>query len=324
MLVELFLARRGVTFGMLESSVGLDKNRSSVREFPAEARRIQWRKTVPFVGVHLMVFGVIWVGWSPVAVGVALALFWLRMFAVTGFYHRYLSHRSYKTSRWFQFAFALLGSSATQKGPLWWASHHRTHHLYSDQEEDVHSPTRHGFLYSHIGWVFARVNDTTKTRLVPDLAKFPELRFLDRFDVLVPILLGTASFFLGALLAKVSPQLGTNGMQMLVWGFFISTVVLAHATYTINSLSHVFGRQRFETDDTSKNNWMLALLTMGEGWHNNHHHFPTATRQGFYWYEVDLTYYGLFLLSKLGLIWDLKSVPEHILETGRVSSQAAA
>jgi len=242
---------------------------------------------------------------------------------VTGFYHRYLSHRTYKTSRWFQFAFALLGSSATQKGPLWWSSHHRTHHLYSDQEEDVHSPTRHGFLYSHIGWVFARGNDTTKTRLVPDLVKFPELRLLDRFDVLVPILLGTATFLLGALLAKVSPQLGTNGMQMLVWGFFISTVVLAHATYTINSLSHVFGRQRFETGDTSKNNWLLALLTMGEGWHNNHHHFPTATRQGFYWYEVDLTYYGLLLLSKLGLIWDLKSVPEHILETRRVSKAAA-
>jgi stearoyl-CoA desaturase (delta-9 desaturase) len=175
-----------------------------------------------------------------------------------------------------------------------------------------------------VGWIFARGNEQTKTRLIPDLAKFPELRFLDRFDVLVPVLLGTALFGLGVLLAKVSPGLGTNGMQMLIWGFFVSTVALAHSTFTINSLSHVFGRQRFDTTDTSRNNWMLAFLTMGEGWHNNHHHFPTATRQGFYWWEIDFTYYGLLVLSKLGLIWDLKSVPRHILDTGRLSRKAAA
>jgi stearoyl-CoA desaturase (delta-9 desaturase) len=247
-----------------------------------------------------MALGVIWVGWSWVAVGVALALYWLRMFAVTGFYHRYLSHRSYKTSRWFQFVFAVLGSSSTQKGPLWWASHHRIHHLFSDQPGDVHSPVRQGFFYSHVGWIFARENNETKTRLVPDIAKFPELRFLDRFDVLVPVLLATGLFFFGWILGKVSPGLGTNGMQMLIWGFFVSTVVLAHSTFTINSLSHVFGRKRFETGDTSRNNWLLALLTFGEGWHNNHHHFPTATRQGFYWWEIDITYYGLLVLSKLG------------------------
>jgi stearoyl-CoA desaturase (delta-9 desaturase) len=282
----------------------------------APKRGISWLTTLPFVGVHVMTLGVLWVGVSPVAVLVCLALFWVRMFAITGFYHRYLSHRSYKTSRWFQFLFALVGNSSTQKGPLWWAAHHRHHHQYSDELEDVHSPAQRGLLYAHVGWIFDRANSRTRLRLVPDLAKFPELRVLDRFDVLIPILLGTACFGLGVLLAAEAPSLGTSGMQMLVWGYFVSTVALAHATFTINSLSHVFGRRRFQTTDTSRNNLALALLTMGEGWHNNHHFYPTSTRQGFYWWEIDLTYYGLYLLSKIGLIWDLKKVPLHILEQG--------
>jgi stearoyl-CoA desaturase (delta-9 desaturase) len=268
-----------------------------------------------------MALGVFWVGWSPVAVLVCLALYWARMFAVTGFYHRYLSHRSYKTSRWFQFLFAVVGNSSTQKGPLWWAAHHRHHHQYSDDDEDVHSPSRRGFLYAHVGWIFARVNSRTRMRLVPDLAKFPELRVLDRFDVLIPILLGTCCYALGVLLEAEAPSLETSGMQMLVWGFFVSTVLLAHSTFTINSLSHLFGKRRFETSDTSRNNLALALLTMGEGWHNNHHFYPTSTRQGFYWWEIDLTYYGLYILSKLGLIWDLKRVPAHILEQGRLAGE---
>ncbi|HSF14019.1 MAG TPA: acyl-CoA desaturase [Vicinamibacteria bacterium] len=272
-----------------------------------------WSSTIPFTLLHVVALGVFWVGVSPVAIAVCMALFWARMFAITGFYHRYLSHRSYKTSRWFQFVFALLGNSATQKGPLWWAAHHRHHHLYSDQEDDVHSPTRRGFFYSHVGWVFDRINSGTRLRLVPDLAKFPELRALDRFDVLVPVLLGAACFGLGVLLEAKAPGLGTSGAQMLIWGFFVSTVLLSHSTFTINSLSHVFGKRRFETKDTSRNNLLLALLTFGEGWHNNHHHYPTSARQGFYWWEIDITYYGLLLLSKLGLIWDLKRVPSHIL-----------
>jgi stearoyl-CoA desaturase (delta-9 desaturase) len=287
---------------------------------------ISWVATLPFVSLHVMALGVFWVGWSPVAVLVCLALYWARMFAVTGFYHRYLSHRSYKTSRWFQFLFAVVGNSSTQKGPLWWAAHHRHHHQYSDDEADVHSPTRRGFLYAHMGWIFARINSPTRTRLVPDLAKFPELRILDRFDVLIPILLGTSCFGLGVLLEAKAPSLGTSGTQMLVWGFFVSTVLLAHSTFTINSLSHLIGKRRFETTDTSRNNLALALLTLGEGWHNNHHFYPTSTRQGFYWWEIDLTYYGLYVLSKLGLIWDLKKVPRHILERGRGGreEQAAA
>jgi stearoyl-CoA desaturase (delta-9 desaturase) len=287
---------------------------------------ISWITTLPYVGLHLMALGVLWVGWSPVAVGVCLALFWVRMFAITGFYHRYLSHRTYKTSRWFQFLFAVVGNSSVQKGPLWWAAHHRHHHQFSDQDDDVHSPTKRGFFYSHVGWIFDRANSKTRIRLVPDLAKYPELRVLDRFDVLIPVLLGIACFGLGVVLEARAPSLGTSGLQMLVWGFFVSSVLLGHSTFTINSLSHVFGRRRFETGDTSRNNFGLALLTLGEGWHNNHHHYPTATRNGFYWWEIDITYYGLYLLSKLGLIWDLKKVPAHILEKGRVrvAEQAAA
>jgi stearoyl-CoA desaturase (Delta-9 desaturase) len=303
----------------------VNTNAPNARAVPADDG-ISWLTTLPFIGLHVMALGVLWVGWSPVAILVCLVLYWARMFAITGFYHRYLSHRSYKTSRWFQFLFAVLGNSSTQKGPLWWAAHHRHHHQYSDKDEDVHSPTKRGLIYSHVGWIFARSNAPTRIRLVPDLAKFPELRVLDRFDVLIPILLGTACFGLGVFLEAEFPSLGTSGMQMLVWGFFVSTVVLAHSTFTINSLSHLIGRRRFQTTDTSRNNIALALLTMGEGWHNNHHFYPTSTRQGFYWWEIDLTYYGLYFLSKLGLVWDLKRVPAHILEQGRVrrEEQAAA
>ena len=301
----------------------MNTNAPNLTSVPA-AGGISWLATVPFVALHLMTLAVIWVGWSPAALLVCLALYWMRMFAITGFYHRYLAHRTYKTSRWFQFLFAVVGNSSTQKGPLWWAAHHRHHHQYSDDEQDVHSPTKRGFLYSHVGWIFDRANSPTRMRLIPDLAKYPELRALDRFDVLIPILTGVSCFGLGVLLEATAPSLETSGMQMLVWGYFISTAVLAHSTFTINSLSHLLGKRRFETTDTSKNNLALALLTMGEGWHNNHHFYPTATRQGFYWWEIDATYYGLYILSKLGLIWDLRRVPAHVLELGRLAGEERA
>lgn len=269
-----------------------------------------------FVAVHLMCLGVVWVGWSWVSVSVAVALYLVRMFAITGFYHRYFSHRTFKTSRWFQFACAVLGSSAVQKGPLWWAAHHRHHHGHSDTDEDVHSPIRESFFYSHVGWIYEPENGDTRTRLVPDLSAYPELRFLNRFDVLVPALLGVATFYLGVTINALRPEWGTNGMQMLIWGFFISTVVLFHGTATINSLAHLFGRRRFETNDHSRNSFLLALLTLGEGWHNNHHRYPASARQGFYWWEVDITYIGLLLMSKLGLIWELKPVPATVLASG--------
>ncbi|MGL4464662.1 MAG: acyl-CoA desaturase [Planctomycetia bacterium] len=274
----------------------------------------QWIRSIPFIGMHVMCLGVIWVGWSWPAVAVCVALYAVRMFAITGFYHRYFSHRTFKTHRWSQFLFAVLGNSAVQRGPLWWAAHHRHHHMHSDQEHDVHSPRQHGFLWSHVGWVTSPHSFLTNLKAVPDLARFPELRFLDRFDTLVPIVLGVVLYLVGVLLARFAPGLGTNGMQMLIWGFFVSTVILAHATFTINSLSHKMGTRRFHTKDDSRNSLLLALLTFGEGWHNNHHHFPSSARQGFYWWEIDLTYYVLKMMSWVGLVWDLKPVPKHVLD----------
>lgn len=294
---------------------------SGAPETPAgvgEARRIDWPRVLPYLLLHAGCLGALWVGASPVAVGIAAALFVIRMFAVTAFYHRYFSHRAFRTSRAAQFVFALLAASAVQRGPLWWASHHRHHHAHSDRAADSHSARQHGFLWSHLGWFLARENFATRLNLVSDLARYPELRWLDRFDVAVPALLAAALYGLGAWMAQAAPALGTTGGQLVVWGFCISTVALHHATFTINSLAHRFGARRYATRDDSRNNPWLALLTFGEGWHNNHHHFPGAARQGFYWWEVDLTYYGLRLLAALGLVWDLRPVPLAVREARRV------
>ena len=275
----------------------------------AKADHIAWSRVVPFAMMHVVCFAVIWVGVSPIAVIMAVVMYLIRMFAITGLYHRYFSHKTFKTSRVGQFIFGVLGASAVQRGPIWWAAHHRHHHVHSDQPPDLHSPVQHGFMRSHMGWFLSRSGFYPDVKFVRDLMKFPELRWLDRFDIAVPVLLGVAMFGLGVLLERVAPEMGTTGWQMLIWAFFISTVVNYHATYTINSLSHVFGRQRYRTGDTSRNNWFLALLTLGEGWHNNHHHYPNSTRQGFYWWEVDITYYVLKLMSWMGIIWDLQPVP---------------
>jgi stearoyl-CoA desaturase (delta-9 desaturase) len=271
--------------------------------------RIDWVRVVPFVGLHAAIFAVPWVGVSGVAIAVAIGLYALRMLAVTAFYHRYFSHRSFKTSRLVQLVFALLGATAVQRGPLWWAAHHRHHHAHADRSSDAHSPRQHGFLWSHMGWFLARANFPTKLELVPDLARYRELALLDRFDAAVPLLLAAALYAAGAALEEFTPSLGTNGLQLLVWGFAVSTVAVWHATFAINSLAHTVGRRRFATRDNSRNNFALALLTFGEGWHNNHHRFPAAARQGFRWWEIDLTYYVLRVLALTGLIWELRPVP---------------
>ncbi len=278
---------------------------------------IDWLRAAPFAAMHLACLAVIWVGVSPVAVGVAIALYAVRMFAITGFYHRYFSHRTFRTSRVVQFVFAAIGASCVQRGPLWWAAHHRNHHRHTETARDPHSPRVHGFWWSHMGWFLTREGFRTDWSRIPDLAKYPELRWLDRYDTLVPVLLAAALYGLGALLERVAPGLGTSGGQMLVWGFFVSTVVLFHATVTINSLAHRFGSQRFDTGDDSRNNLWLALLTFGEGWHNNHHFFPGTVRQGFRWWEIDLTWYGLKAMSWLGLVRDLKPVPAWVHDKAR-------
>jgi len=279
---------------------------------------IDWLRVTPFVAMHLGCLAALWTGVSATAIVVAIALYALRMFAITGFYHRYFAHKAFRTSRIMQFAFALAGAAAVQRGPLWWASHHRHHHAHADAYDDAHSPHRHGFLWAHAGWFMARENFPTRYEHVADLARFPELRFLDRYDALVPLLLGAALYGIGEWLAQSRPALGTDGLQLLAWGFCISTVALYHATFTVNSLAHSVGSRRYATRDHSRNNIWLALLTLGEGWHNNHHHFPGAARQGFYWWEIDLTYYALRGLAALGIIWELKPVPRAILAARRM------
>jgi stearoyl-CoA desaturase (delta-9 desaturase) len=276
--------------------------------------KTDWNRIVPFVLLHLMCVLVFWVGWSYIAVITAILFYCVRMVSLSGFYHRYFSHRTYKTSRAGQFVFAVLGNSCSQKGPLWWAAHHRRHHVVSDTEEDVHSPVRHGFIWSHVGWIFAKKNFGTNLNAIQDFAKYPELRFLDRFDLLVPLIAAAMMFVFGAILGYVAPNLGTNGPQMFIWGFVVSTVVLFHATFTINSLAHMIGTHPFSTGEASRNNFFLALITFGE-WHNNHHYFPAATRLGFYWWQLDITYYVLAVLAKARIIWGLKQVPPALLKS---------
>jgi stearoyl-CoA desaturase (delta-9 desaturase) len=268
------------------------------------SRRIDWLRQLPFLAIHAGCLALPFVGVSAAAIGLAIALYAVRMFAITAFYHRYFSHHAFRTGRISQFAFAVLGASAAQRGPLWWASHHRHHHVHSDQPQDSHSSLQHGFAWSHLGWFMADGNFGPRTELVKSFAAYPELRFIDRFDALVPLALAAALYAAG-------------GAQFLVWGFCVSTVLLYHATFSINSLAHRFGSRRYPTRDHSRNNAWLALVTFGEGWHNNHHHYPASARQGFYWWEIDISYYALRLLAALGIVWDLKPVPASAREARR-------
>jgi stearoyl-CoA desaturase (Delta-9 desaturase) len=277
---------------------------------------IVYPSAIPFVLLHLASFAAIWTGvtWQAVAIGVAL--YWLRMFAIGAGYHRYFSHRSYSTSRVFQFVLAFLAQTTAQKSILWWAAKHRHHHLFSDTEHDVHSPRHTGFLYSHVGWIFAKRHDETNLVKIADFARYPELMFLHRFELLPAVVLAGIAFMIG-------------GWSGLVVGFVWSTVAVYHGTFCINSLAHVRGRKRYVTGDDSRNNWLLALFTMGEGWHNNHHAYQSSARQGFRWWEIDATYYILKGLSYLGVVWDLKTPPEAVLKNeqqlgARVVDRAAA
>jgi stearoyl-CoA desaturase (delta-9 desaturase) len=288
----------------------------------ASPKQVDWPRCIPFVILHLACFGVIWVGTSPIAVWTAVGLYFFRMFSITGFLHRYFSHKTYSTSRAFQFIMALWTAMAVQRGALWWAYTHRHHHQHSDEEEDKHSPVVDGFWWSHIGWITSKKNFPTDYSKIADLAKYPELVFLNRYDTLIPILSGLSLYGIGALLA--AQGYATSGAQMLIWGI-ISTVVLFHGTGCINSLAHVFGSKRFkDTEDESRNSLILTLITLGEGWHNNHHHYQATVRQGFYWWEFDPTYYLLKIMSWTGLIWGLKPVPAWVYEQAeRTKSEAA-
>jgi len=284
----------------------------------ADDENIQLLESSPFLIVHLACLCIPLVGFSYVALSICVATYLLRVFALTAGFHRYFSHRAFRTSRPFQFILAFLGTSAAQLGPIWWASHHRHHHEHSDTEEDIHSPSLRGFLWSHMGWIMCRKYADANDRLVGDLTRYPELRWLDRFHVVPPFLLGFLLYGLGAWLAAYAPGLGTTGWQMVIWGFFVSTVMVYHVTFMINSVTHMFGSKRFLTHDESRNSFWLALLTMGEGWHNNHHRYPVSARQGLYWWEIDVTYLVLRLLQKVGLIWGIKAYPSAVFEEARL------
>lgn len=279
--------------------------------------RPDWMGSLAFIGVHVACLLAFYTGVSWAAIGMLVVTYVARMFGITGAFHRYFSHRTYKTSRWFQFVLGWLGTSAAQQGPLWWAAHHRHHHRHSDDEEDIHSPIHKGFWWSHVGWVICKKYEKTNIQAIPDFAKYPELRFLNNYHIIPPIVLALTVYGIGALLERYAPGLGTNGLQMLVWGFFISTTLLYHWTFGINSIAHVFGKRRFDTGDHSRNNWWLAIMTLGEGWHNNHHHCPYSERQGMYWYEIDVSHYILKGLSKLGLVWGLQTHPDKLYEEAR-------
>ena len=279
--------------------------------------RFEASRATPYVLLHLACISVFWVGWSWFAFGAAISLYLLRMFAITAFYHRYFSHRAFRTTRLTQFVFAILGNTSMQRGALWWAATHRHHHKHSDSDQDKHSPSKHGFLWSHIGWLTNPANFPTNYKAIPDLARYPELVFLNRRDYVVPIVYGAMLWLIGFLLEKFAPGLGTNGAQLFVWGGLVSTVLLLHGTLFINSLAHVIGTRRFDTEDDSRNSLTLSLITLGEGWHNNHHRYAHSARQGFYWWEIDISYYILKCLAWAGIIWDLRDVPDHIYKEAR-------
>ena len=266
--------------------------------------------SLPFVGIHVVCVLALWTGVS-VAAAVACAISYVvRMFGITAGYHRYFSHISFKTGRVFQFVLAWTGACAAQKGPLWWASHHRHHHAAADREDDVHSPLRRGFWWSHVGWILSRRYSETDITLVRSLARYRELQWIDRHCLVPPSLFAIGLFASGEALRRWAPASGANGPQLLVWGFFVSTVLLYHATFSVNSLAHVYGTRRFPTADGSRNNVWVALITLGEGWHNNHHFAPASERQGFLWWELDVTHVALVALSWVGLVWDLRRPPQ--------------
>jgi stearoyl-CoA desaturase (delta-9 desaturase) len=271
---------------------------------------IGWLSSIPFLLVHVAaVVFVIAYGFSWKGLGLAVLFYYIRMFGITGGNHRYFAHKTYQTSRAFQLVLALLGTISVQKGVLWWAAHHRVHHKFSDKPEDIHSMKQRGFLWSHVGWILSHKYDATEWDQIPDFAKYPELRWLNRFH-LIPITAFAVILFL------------CGGWFALGWGFFVSTSLLWHGTFTINSLSHWLGRRRYATTDESRNSLLLALLTMGEGWHNNHHYYPKAANQGFFWWEIDMTYYILRLLSLVGVVWDVKTPPLKIRDRAAITRAA--
>lgn len=274
----------------------------------------QLKQEIGFIILHLIPVLGFWTGATMFDWMLCIALYFVRMFWVTGGYHRYFAHRSYQTSRFFQFIIAFMAQTSLQKGALWWASHHRVHHRTSDTPKDPHSMKLYGFWYSHIGWIMGPDYKITDYKIINDYAKYPELVWLNKYHLIPPFMLALGVWMVGAVVntGGLENMFTLPGLSSLVIGFFLSTVILYHGTFSINSIMHKFGNQRYASNDESKNNLLLALITLGEGWHNNHHYYEVAARQGFFWWEIDITFYILKVFSWFGLVWDLKGVPNHI------------
>jgi len=269
----------------------------TVQQTPSRFAKVpNWLLCAPFIGMHLACVAVFFTGVDATALLLCGAAYFIRMFGITAGYHRYFAHRAYKTSRLGQFVLAWLGCSALQRGPLWWAAQHRGHHRHSDTPQDPHSPHETTFWWSHVGWMLSEDHTHTPWEQIPDWSVYPELRCLDRCHWVPGVLLAVLCWLIG-------------GWSGLAWGFFISTVLVYHAVFTINSLSHLFGKRRYATPDDSRNNFWLALLTLGEGWHNNHHHYQSSANQGFRWWELDVSYYLIQFLACVGLVWDVRTPP---------------
>lgn len=274
---------------------------------------------MPLVFMHLGCLGVFLVPSNRICWFLFLAIYALHVFTLTAGFHRYFSHKSFKTSRLFQFILAFLGTMAAQKDPLWWASHHRLHHEHADQELDPHSPRHKGFWWAHIGWVMQRNLDDTRFDKIKDFSRFPELMWLNRHPFFPALLFAGLLVLFGTLAQRYFPQWNVTGLQLLVYGFFLSTVAVYHVTFSINSVAHRFGKRRYEVEDDSVNNWLLALLTNGEGWHNNHHRYSVCTRQGFKWWQIDMSYLILRLLQWCGIVWEIREPPRSIVEESKAA-----
>ena len=296
--------RGGLAFARYSPVSAEDKDKRMTATERRSDERIQWISSIPFFVIHLLPFLAIFTGVTREAIVLGVCLYVFRILSITLGYHRYFSHRSFQVSRPVQFLIAVAGTAAVQKGPLWWASKHRAHHLYSDTERDVHSPQR-GFWWSHVGWILAKRHKGTDLDMVRDLAKYPELRLVERSDWVLPWILGFGSFFL-------------FGWSGLLIGYFGSLVIFWHVTFSVNSLAHVMGRRRYATNDTSRNSAIVAFFTFGEGWHNNHHHVPSSARQGHRWWEYDVGFYVLSLGRAMRLVHDVNTPSRHQLAAKRV------
>ena len=283
------------------------------RAFIDNDERLNFLRCVPFIGLHVLLFAGYWIGVNGTCLIFCLSSYFIRMFAITAFFHRYFSHNTFKTSKIVEILFGLLGTASAQRGPIWWAAHHRRHHQTSDTYQDTHSPHTQGFLKSHMLWFMSNKNYHTQSECVSDLLRKQHLLWIDRFDGIIPFIYMLMVGCLGAFIGRYT-SLPIGFFSAIYWGFIVSTVLVLHATFAINSFGHYFGKKVYATGDESRNNWLLAIITLGEGWHNNHHHWPISAKQGFSKYQIDISYYLLVLMRKLGIVSQIKNIPNHKID----------